>query len=302
MTAFLKRRIFFLSCVILSFSTLSNCWADDVLDRIKKQKQIKIAHREVARPFSYLDRGNKPIGFAIDICGKVIERIKTELKLPQLKVKYVLVNAYTSIKAIKEENVDLECGTTANTETLRRQVTFSIPYFFSSTRMMVHTQSPIRDWSDLTTKRITFVNGGNSIQLLRKQTAVNLKKIQLRGEINSRVAFDHFATKQVDAFIADEVTLSALKAGNKNPQQFDIRGSALGTEAFAIMMRKNMPDLKAIVDKEIARLMDNGEFTQLYDKWFMQTIAPHQINYQLPMSFLLRENMRFPSDKVIRDL
>lgn len=298
MTAFLQRRHIFLAGIFLFNGNVSYCRADDALNRIKEHKQITIAHREVARPFSYLDRDNKPIGFVVDLCGKIIESIKTELNLPLLKTNYVLVNAYTSVKVIKEETADLECGTNANTDILRRQVAFSIPYFFASTKMMVRTQSTVRDWSDLNAKRITYINGSNSIQLLRKYTAVNTKNLQIRGEISSRVAFDHFTSKQFDALIADEVTLYALRAGSKNPQQFDIRGSSLGTEALAITLSKNAPDLKALVDKEMARLMNSGEFTQLYDKWFMQAIPPQQINYQLPMNFLLRENIRFPSDKI----
>lgn len=298
MTLVLKRSIRLFCFSLLSLAATSTSWADEVTQKIKEHRQIKLAHRELARPFSYLNQQNKPIGLAIDICEKIIERIQSDLKISSLKTQYVLVNAYTSVKTIKEGGADLECGTTANTEMLRRQVAFSIPYFYSSTKMIVRTSSNLRDWSDLSGKRLTYVNGSKSVQLLRKHTFIDTKKMLIKGEISARVAFDSFANKQVDAFMTDEVSLHYLKAGNAHQQQFFITGSPLGIEAFAIMLPQNAPDLKIIVDNEIARLMTSGEFTQLYNKWLMQETPPHQLNYQLPMNLMLRESLKFPSDKV----
>jgi ABC-type amino acid transport substrate-binding protein len=283
--------------LLLSICTSQWSFADEVLSRIISNQRIVIAHRELSRPFSYLDKYNKPIGFAMDICGKIVERIQSELKLPQLNVSYLLVNTNNHVKVIKEGKADIECGTTPITSTPNEQVDFSIPYFYSSTRMMVHANSSIKEWTDLRHQKITFVNGSNSIQLIRKYTAASVKDMRLIGEISPRVAFDNLTSNQASAFIADELSLYILKAGNPKPEQFVITASAIGTEALAIMMPSNSPQLKKLMNTVIADLMTSGKFNQLYDKWFMQAIPPHQINYQFPMNALLRDSIRFPSHK-----
>lgn len=290
-------KIALISFLFLSTIASQLSVADEVLTRIISNQRIVIAHRELSRPFSYLDKNNKPIGFAMDICGKIVERIQSELKLPQLKVSYLLVNTRNHIKAIKEGKADIECGTTPNTSTPNQQVDFSIPYFFSSTRMMVHANSNIKEWTDLRHQKVTYVNGSNSIALIRKYTAASVKDMRLLGEISPRVAFDILTSNQASAFISDELSLYILKAGNPKPEQFIITGSGLGTEAFAIMMPSNSPQLKKLMNTVIANLMTSGKFNQLYDKWFMQAIPPQQINYQFPMNFLLRDSIRFPSHK-----
>ena len=286
-----------LCLLLLSIFASQSSFADEVLSRIIANERIVIAHRELAKPISYLDKNNKPIGFAMDICEKIVERIQSQLKIPQLKVSYLLVNSNNHIKAIKEGKADIECGTSPISSKPNTQVDFSIPYFYSSTRMMVHANSNIKDWTDLRHQKITFVNGSNSIALIRKYTAASVKDMRLIGEISPRVAFDNLTTNQASAFIADELSLTILKAGNPKPEQFIITGSGLGTEAFAIMMPSNSVQLKNLINTVIADLMTSGKFNQIYDKWFMQAIPPHQINYQFPMNFLLRDSIRFPSHK-----
>ena len=51
------------------------------LRKIKDTGVINIGYRDSSIPFSYLDDNQKPVGFAIDICLKIVEAVKKELKL-----------------------------------------------------------------------------------------------------------------------------------------------------------------------------------------------------------------------------
>lgn len=66
--------------------------------------------------------------------------------------------------------------------------------------------------------------------------------------------------------------------------------------AFA-MVSTGQADAFAM-DDEMRRLIFTGELQQLYNKWFMSPIPPRGINLELPMSFMLKESFKFPSDKV----
>jgi len=46
------------------------------LKNIKETGAITIGYRDSSIPFSYLDDNAKPVGFAIDICYKIVEAVK----------------------------------------------------------------------------------------------------------------------------------------------------------------------------------------------------------------------------------
>lgn len=69
-------------------------------------------------------------------------------------------------------------------------------------------------------------------------------------------------------------------------------------EPYAVMLPKGQPAFKKVIDDEMRRLIFSGELQQLYQKWFMSPIPPRGINLELPMSFMLKESFKFPSDKV----
>jgi hypothetical protein len=68
-------------------------------------------------------------------------------------------------------------------------------------------------------------------------------------------------------------------------------------EPYAIMMRRDDPSFKALVDGVLARMMDSGEFERLYRKWFMSPIPPRNVNLSAPMPKELIDNLKAKSDK-----
>lgn len=272
--------------------------AADTLARIKERKTIIIAHRAASIPISYLAEDSKPLGYAMDICSKVVERIKRELKLPQLAISYLLVNPSNRFIAIQEEKADLECGNTANTAERRKQVAFTIPYFFSTTRILTKVDSSIKNWADLAQKRVLIARASTTANLLRQQTRLSDTALTLVETSSARAGFELLQEGKADALVMEEVSLAGLRASAEQSDKWKITGDGIGIEAQSIMFAKDDPNLKIIVDKEIAKLINEGELSKLYDKWFMQPLPTTGVNYGLPMSFLLRDSLRFPSDKV----
>jgi ABC-type amino acid transport substrate-binding protein len=293
-----RNTVFKYLCFSLTLLFATQVHAADTLARIKERKTIVIAHREASVPISYLSEDSKPIGYAMDICGKVVERIKRELKQPQLALSYLLVNSSNRFSAIQEASADLECGTTANTAERRKQVAFSIPYFFSATRFLTKADSNIKNWSDLTQRRVAIVRGSTANSLLRQLTQLKFSEIKLIEVSNSRAGLELLQEGQADAVVAEELILAGLRASTEATSHWKIQGDNIGIEAQTIMFAKDDPALKTLIDKEIAKLINEGELSKLYEKWFMQALPTSGLNYALPMSFLLRDSLRFPSDKV----
>ncbi|MBC3907629.1 MULTISPECIES: amino acid ABC transporter substrate-binding protein [Undibacterium] len=294
----MKLRCILQAGVFASAAVLAQVSVADTFDRIKKSQTINIAYREAALPFSYLSESKAPIGYTIDICTKMVDALKKELKLPQLKINFIPVTADNRIQAMTSGKTDMECGSTSNTAERRKEVDFTIPHFFSTLRMMVSTSSGIKNWPDLKDKKVVFTKGTSADKFVLerdKVRALHMKMVEGKDHSDS---FNLLETNQVDAFAQDEAILFGLKAKAKDPAKLTIVGDPLASEAYAIMLPKGDAAFKKAIDAEMGRMMADGEITRLYEKWFTKPIQPKNMNLAWPMGSLLKETIRFPSDKV----
>lgn len=271
--------------------------AGPTLDRIRQTQTITIANRDASIPFSYLVNG-KPVGYAVELCQRLAEAVGRELKLPDLRVRYLTVTSSTRIQAIANREADLECGSTTNNAERRKQVAFTIPHFLASARMAVRTDSGIRNWVDLRDKRVATTAGTTTVKLLNDRDRVRALNLKLVEGSDHAQSFAMVEKGEAEAFVMDDVLLYGLRAGSKTPDRFAITGDPLSMEPYAIMLNKDDPEFKALIDREMARLIHDGDIYALYAKWFEKPIPPHGINMRMPMSHLLRGIFRFPTDKV----
>ncbi|MBB5200072.1 glutamate/aspartate transport system substrate-binding protein [Glaciimonas immobilis] len=288
-----------LACSMLLTGIASANVHADVLGKIRESQTMTIAYREGAIPFSFLDQNKQPTGYAVDICLKIAEAVKHQLKLPQLAIVYVPVTSSTRIPTIVEGKADLECGVTTNTAERRKQVGFTIAHFIAGVRMIVNTDSGIKNWPDLRDKKVASTKGTTSVQILTDRGQVRSLNIALREGREHTDSFRMLEDKKVDAFVMDDVLLYGLRAASKKPAAYAVVGDALSTEPYAIMLNKDDPIFKTLVDREMAHLIQDGELNAMYQKWFLNPIAAkNNINLKMPMGYLLRESWRFPSDQV----
>src|SRR5947207_15997213 len=87
---------------------------DGTLKKIKDSGSITIGHRDASIPFSYYDDKQQPVGYAMDLCHRIVDAVKTELKLPKLETKYQLVTSANRIPLMANGTIDIEFGTTTN--------------------------------------------------------------------------------------------------------------------------------------------------------------------------------------------
>ena len=272
--------------------------AGDTLSKIRETQTITIAHREASLPFSYLDASKKPVGYAVDLCLKIADAVRRELRLSQLHIQYLPVTPSTRIAAIADGQADLECGSTTNNAERRKQVAFTIAHFVAAARMVVRTDSGIRNWSDLRDKRVVTTKGTTTVKLLNdrdKVRSLGLKLVEGRDHTES---FSMVEKGEAEAFPMDDVLLFGLRANAQKPEGFAVVGDALSAEPYAIMLRKDDAPFKALVDREMGRIINDGEIYKLYDKWFRNPIPPKGLNMNMPIGHLLRDTFRFPTDKV----
>lgn len=271
--------------------------AADTLSKIAESGKITLAYRESSVPFSYLDGPGKPIGFSVELSNAVVEAVKKKLNKPNLQVALMPVTSQNRIPLITNGTIDLECGSTTNNTARSKDVAFAINHFYTGTRLLVKKSSKIKDYADLAKKTVASTTGTTNVLVMRKY---NIEKNLGMNIVLGKDHADSFLLLESDravAFAMDDVLLFGLISNAKTPSDFEVVGESLQVEPYACMLRKDDAQFKQLVDGVIGDMMKSGAFARLYDKWFMQPIAPRNVALGLPMSEQLQKNLQDLSDK-----
>ncbi|WFF38861.1 glutamate/aspartate ABC transporter substrate-binding protein [Moraxella nasibovis] len=268
------------------------------LDKIKQSGTIVLAHRDSSIPFSYIaDNPNQPVGYAHDLQLKVVEALKQQLNMPELKVRYNLVTSQTRIPLIQNGTVDLECGSTTNNTERQQQVDFSVGFFEIGTRLLTATDSGINDFADLNGKTLVTTAGTTSERYIKqyndeKKAGINIVSAKDHGE-----SFLMLESGRADAFMMDDVLLAGERAKSKDPAKWHIVGTPQSFEIYGCMVRKGDADFKKVVDDTLKATYASGEINGIYDKWFTQPIPPKNVNMDFAMSDNLKKLLASPHDQ-----
>ena len=106
------------------------------MKRIAETKSITIGHRDASVPLSYLGPDGKAQGYSIDICLKIVEAAKAELKLDSIEVKYVPLTPQTRIPLLTGGTVDMICETSTHTLGRLRQASFLNITFLTGSKLL----------------------------------------------------------------------------------------------------------------------------------------------------------------------
>src|SRR3981081_1871880 len=137
------------------------------LKKIKETGTITLGTRDSSIPFSYLDDKQQPIGYAMDLCMKVVDAVKSELKMPNLKVNLQPVTSSNRIPLLQNGTIDMECGSTTNSVARQQQVAFGPTYFVINVTAAVKKNSNVNPMADLNGKTVSTTSGTTSVPLLK---------------------------------------------------------------------------------------------------------------------------------------
>jgi glutamate/aspartate transport system substrate-binding protein len=268
----------------------------DTLKKVKESGTITLGIRESSIPLSYLDERQQPVGYHVDVCNRIVDAVKARLALPALKVQHQAVTSQNRIPLVVNGTVDLECGSTTNNEARQKQVAFAPTTFVTNVRMAVKKASGITGLSQLDGKPVATTTGTTSVQLMRaheKGKGIDFREVYGKDHADSFLLLE---TDRAVAFVMDDNLLAGLIVTSKNPADYAIVGEVLNVEPIAIMLRRDDPAFKQLVDDAVRGLMNRGEIEKLYARWFMSPIPPKNANLNFAMSEKLKELVKKPSD------
>ena len=270
--------------------------AQGTLDKVKAAGTISVGHRDASIPFSYLDDKQQPIGYSMDLCARIVDAVKAELKMPGLKVALQPVTSATRIPLLANGTIDLECGSTTNNADRQKQIAYTLTSFVTANRFISKKGDNLKVLGDLKGKTVVSTSGTTNIKQITELNAAQNLGINILAAKDHAEAFLMVDTGRAAAFVMDDILLAGLAANHSNPGQWQVSSDALSVEPYGIMLRKDDPAFKKVVDGAMAALMKSGEVNKIYAKWFQGTIPPKGINLNIPMSDALKKVIANPTD------
>lgn len=270
------------------------------LKKIKDTGVITIGHREASIPFSYLDDKQQPVGYAMDLCMKVVDAVKAELKMPGIKVALQPVTSANRIPLLQNGTIDIECGSTTNSVERQKQVAFGPTYFVINVSAVVKKASGIKSLAELNGKAISTTSGTTAVPLLKKYektASIDVKEIYGKDHAES---MQLLATDRVSAFVMDDILLAGQVANQPRPDDYFIFPESLRTEPYSMMLRREDPAFKALVDRAVGAVYKSGEIEKIFAKWFTSAIPPRGVNLNFKMTPAIQDAFKNPNDRGVQ--
>ena len=241
-----------------------------VLDRISQEKEIRVAYREDAPPFSYKNKIGEPVGFMIDLCREVAKKLADQLRLNSLNVAYVPVTAADRFEAIQQNKADLLCEPTSATLARREVVDFSIPTFVDGASLMIRADGP-RDLKAMAGKKIGVLGGTTTEQSLRS----TLETAKIAGDvIPAKTHAEGVAMLEegkISAYFADRSILVSLIADSKASGKLMLAENYLSVEPYALALPRGDEDFRLAVDRALSHIYRSGEIAAVFKRTFGDT-------------------------------
>ena len=257
------------------------------LKKIKESGVVNMGHREASVPFAYMGPDGKPVGYTVELCYRIIDRIKDTLKMPNLEVKLVPVTSQTRIPLLANGTIDIECGSTTNNLTRSKQIDYLAVTFITGTKLGIKKGSGIKEIEDLDGKAVALSLGTTNekaIKRIAKQKGLKIKYQMVKDHPQAWLALE---TDRVDAYATDHSLLAGLITSSKDPSKYEIVGRFLSYDPYSIMVRRDDSAMRLLGNSVLADLMRSGEILKIYDKWFTMKI-PGKPSVELPLSPTLR--------------
>ncbi|MBV9815136.1 MAG: amino acid ABC transporter substrate-binding protein [Alphaproteobacteria bacterium] len=241
-----------------------------VLDRISQEKEIRVAYREDAPPFSSKNKIGEPVGFMIDLCREVAKKLADQLRLNSLNVAYVPVTAADRFEAIQQNKADLLCEPTSATLARREVVDFSIPTFVDGASLMIRADGP-HDLKAMAGKKIGVLGGTTTEQSLRS----TLETAKIAGDIiPAKTHAEGVAMLEegkISAYFADRSILVSLIADSKAPGKLMLAENYLSVEPYALALLRGDEDFRLAVDRALSHIYRSGEIAAVFKRTFGDT-------------------------------
>jgi glutamine transport system substrate-binding protein len=257
----MKKLNIFITIMVLSLAfVLSACGTAKTSGSAtsNEKKTLRVVTDAAYAPFEYMDKG-KVVGFDVDFINAVAKEAGYKVNVEHVGWDPVFVE-------LKGKTADIGISAITINDERKQTYDFSNPYFLSTNMILVPEGSSIKSADDLKDKVVAVQNGTTGQEVVEKILGKNSPKVK-KFE-NNNLAIMELKDGGAQAVVADNTVVEAYAKNNPNDKLVTI-GDAKNfpIEFYGLMFPKGSK-LKAEFDKAIAKVIEDGTYTKLYQQWF----------------------------------
>jgi ABC-type amino acid transport substrate-binding protein len=241
--------------------------APDTLAKIKAAKAVNVAFSTDSLPFSFVGDSNKPAGYSIDLCERVVNSIGRSIGEPALKINWIPGTAAERVQLVASGKADMDCANTTMTQTRLKDVDFSSLIFIDGGGFVVKSDSPINRFTDLNGKKVAVIKGTTTQQRLDTAMKQRLVTAQVTTINDGAEGIALLASGAVDAYAGDKIKLIGLVAQAKNPDGYAMLNEDLSFEPYALVLPRGDSAFRLEVNKALTQIYIGGDIDGIFAKW-----------------------------------
>lgn len=264
-----KMKYTFVLIAMLSMlvSGASSAETISTLKQIEQSGKVRIGYRENEPPMSFLNKDNKPVGYSIDLCTRIVNEVKNKLKNPKITIEFVPITASDRFQALANNSIDILCGATTKTLSRGELVDFTQLTFVTGASLLMLEASDAEEITDLQGKKIAVVENTTTIDNLSKALKEAVSDAEIIPVSSALAGMDALIKGEVDAFSSDQVVLIGLALSHEGSEKFVISSDVFSFEPFALAVRRNDAEFRLLADRVLSQLYRSGQITPIYKNW-----------------------------------
>lgn len=220
------------------------------------KKELKVVCNATYPPFAYKDEKGNITGFDVDITRAVARELGAE-------VVYEALPFDKLIPALTDNKADIAVSAADMTKDRQEKVNFSNIYYSKESVSVLARKDDheIKSPEDLKGKKVAVQKGTLYVETA-KRCGAEVKEYDTHDQIIKAVE-----DNRADALILDKPVARfylAHGASDKLKQAAVLPGSG----GFVMLLNKKDAGLQKQVNDALDKLMKNGEYDKIHDKWF----------------------------------
>jgi glutamate/aspartate transport system substrate-binding protein len=269
----MKYRIALIALISLLVSGKSSAGGTSTLEQIKNSETIRIGYRETEPPMSFVNKDKQPIGYSIELCLHIVKAVKSALKNPNIATRYVPVTASNRFEALRNNSIDILCGSTTKTLSRSELVDFTQLTFITGAAFLSLKSTKVDGISDLQGKKVAVVKDTTTLAVLEKALKKEGSDAQVIVVDSASEGMDLVIKGEVAAFSSDQIVLIGLVVTHKDAKKFAVTDKVFSFEPFALAVRQKDPEFRLLANRVLSRLSRSNDIVQVYRKWFGKYIT-----------------------------
>ena len=212
-------------------------------------------------PMGFLDESNELVGFDIDLARAAAERLG-------VTVEFQVINWDMKEQELNQGNVDLIWNGYSITDERKEQVNFTDPYLDNEQVVVTMADSGITSLEDLNGKVVAAQINSSAVDALDAHPEISDTFADRPVFDTNDMAIMDMEAGRSDAVVADKVLLDYVISHKDDPSQYMILGEGLGSEEYAVGVRKDDEALLNALNQVLAELKSDGTAAEISEKWF----------------------------------